>query len=330
MNAYIGIDIAKKTYTVAVRMDGKVKSNEFENKSDGHNKMLKWVKKITQNADRCFVIEATSTYHLDCALFLHQQGETVCVVNPRFIHNFRKALGYENKTDITDAQVIAHYGEVKKPEYWQPPSKNIAILRDLVNRREELLKMRQQEKNRLCIPLVSEKRRKSVQRVIATLNEEINEIEEEIKHLVKNDPKIQKQVELLRTIKGIDRKIAITLVAVIGDINLFANKRELISFLGVNPQNFHFGSSVHHSRLSKNGSAIARKHLFIAAKIGSRWDPIFRKYKEKLIARGKLWKTAICALMRKITGIIYAILKTQNPFSYEIYQKTQEKFQFSD
>ena len=71
MNAYIGIDIAKKTYAVAVRMNGKVKSKEFENKSEGHNKMLRWVMKITRNADCCFIVEATSTYHLDCALFLH-------------------------------------------------------------------------------------------------------------------------------------------------------------------------------------------------------------------------------------------------------------------
>ena len=71
MNAYIGIDIAKKTYAVAVRMNEKVKSKEFENKGDGHSKMLQWVRRITRNADRCFVMEATSTYHLDCALFLH-------------------------------------------------------------------------------------------------------------------------------------------------------------------------------------------------------------------------------------------------------------------
>ena len=225
--------------------------------------------------------------------------------------------------------MIAHYGEVKKPEGWQPPSENIALLRDLVSRREELLKMRRQEKNRLSVPLVSDKRRQSVEEVLLVLQKQLAEIEKEIKALVKGDPEIRKSVELLRTIKGIDWTIAVTLVAIIGDINLFANKHDLISFLGVNPQNFHSGSSVHHSRLSKNGSSIARKHLFIAAKIGSRWNTIFREYKESLMGHGKLWKTAMCALMRKITGIIYAILKTQTPFSYETYQKTCEKFQFS-
>ena len=225
--------------------------------------------------------------------------------------------------------MIAHYGEVKKPEHWQPPSENIALLPDLVSRREELLKIRQQERNRLGVPLVSDKRQESVQKVIAILENELHEIEEKIKCLVKSDPEIKKQVELLRTIKGIDWTIAATLVAIIGDINLFANKHDLISFLGVNPQNSHSGSSVHHSRLSKNGSSIARKHLFIAAKRGSRHDPIFREYKETLMGHRKIWKTAMCALMRKITGIIYAMLKNQTPFSYEIYQQTCEKFQLS-
>ena len=328
MNAYIGIDIAKKTYAVAVRLNEEVKSNEFSNKSDGHKKMLSWVKSITKNAKRHFIMEATSTYHLDCALFLHQKGEIVSIVNPRFIHNFRKALGYENKTDIADAQVIAHFGEVKKPERWQPPSKNIALLRDLVSRREELLKMKQQEKNRLSVPLASENRRKSVQKVIATIDEELKKIETDIKELVKSDPEINKSVQILQTIKGIGWTIAITLIAIIGDITLFHNKHNLIAFLGVNPQNFQSGSSVHYSRMSKNGSSIARKHLFIAAKVASRHDPIFREYKQSLMERGKLWKSAMCALMRKITGIIYAILKTQTPFSYEIYLNKCKKFQF--
>ncbi len=329
MNAYIGIDIAKKSYECSIRADSKIKHKGFGNDYNGHSKMLKWVKSITGNSKRIFVMEATSTYHLDCALFIHQQSETVCIVNPRFVHNFRKALGYENKTDITDAQAIAHYGEVKEPESWQPPSENIALLRDLVSRREELLKMKQQEKNRLSVPLASNIRRKSIEKVLDTIKDELAEIEKEIINLVESDGEIKKSVELLQTIKGIGWTIAVTLVAIIGDINLFHNKHDLISFFGVNPQNFYSGSSVHYSRMSKNGSSIARKHLFIAAKVGSIYDPIFREYKESLMGRGKVWMTAICALMRKITGIIYSILKTQTPFSQEIYHQTCQKFQFS-
>jgi transposase len=329
MNAYIGIDIAKKTYAVAVRINGKSKHKEFDNKADGHRQMLSWAMKATSDNQRCFIMEATSTYHLDCALFLHQHGEIVCVVNPRFVHNFRKALGYENKTDITDAQVIAHFGEVKMPESWKPQSKNITLLRDLISRREELVKMIRQEKNRISVPLASNKRRQSVEKVLATLEEELDEIEKEIQKLTKNDEEIHKSVELLRSIKGIDWTIAVTIVAIIGDINLFNSKHDLISFFGVNPQNSYSGSSVHYSRMSKNGSPTARKHLFIAAKVGSIHDDIFRKYKESLMEQGKLWKTAICALMRKLVGIIYAILKSQTPFSHEIYQRTAEKFQLS-
>ncbi len=73
------------------------------------------------------------------------KGEKIAVVNPRPVHNFRKALKYENKTDLTDAQVLARYGEIKNLRLWEPPSPQIGELRDLVRRREELLKMIGQE-----------------------------------------------------------------------------------------------------------------------------------------------------------------------------------------
>ncbi len=83
--------------------------------------MLKRVKKETGSNQKLFVMEATSTYYVGCAYSLHNKGEKVAVVNPRFTRNFREAMGQANKTDVTDAQIIAHYDEVKELHCWQPP-----------------------------------------------------------------------------------------------------------------------------------------------------------------------------------------------------------------
>ncbi|MCD6531173.1 transposase, partial [bacterium] len=80
------------------------------------------VKKKAGAGELVFVMEATLWYHLDCALFLHSESLRICVVNPRYVHAFRRAMGYENKTDITDAEVLARFGEVRHSNEWRPLS----------------------------------------------------------------------------------------------------------------------------------------------------------------------------------------------------------------
>ncbi len=99
--------------------------------------MLQWIGKLAEESKHC----STSTYYLSCALFLNSWGKKVAVVNPRYVYDLAKAMGYKNKTDLSDAQVLAHFGEVKQSAYWQPPTKKIVQLRCLVKRREELVVM---------------------------------------------------------------------------------------------------------------------------------------------------------------------------------------------
>ena len=326
MIARIGIDIAKKLYSVVILIGEKMLTSEFTNDVKGHAQMMRWVKRATKNIERVFIMEATSTYHLDLALYLFSKGEKVAVVNPRPVHNFRKALDFKNKTDITDAQVIARYGVMKNPKLWEPPTPQIAELRDLVKRREELLKMINQEICRQKTPGFSQTRKESVDRMLMNLKEELAIIETRIREIVKDDEEIKKAVELFQSIFGIGPVVAFTIVAIVGDIMLFRNKGALKAFLGVNPQQFRSGSSINYSRMSKNGSAIARKHLYMAARVAAHDGGIFQEYVTSLMAKGRCYNSAIAALMRKMTGIIYAVWSTETPFSEDIYYQIKKKF----
>ena len=329
MPANIGIDIAKRTYAVAVKIGEKASTGEFSNDVKGHSQMMRWIKKITKNADRLFIMEATSTYHLDLAIWLFAKGEKVAVVNPRPVHNFRKALEYENKTDLTDAQVLARYGEIKNLRLWEPPTPQIAELRDLVKRREELLGMINQEICRKKTPGFCDSRIESMERMLKNLKEEKALIEDRIDDIVKNDKEIGKAVKLLQSIFGVGPIVAFTIVAIVGDVSLFANKRAFQAFLGVNPQQFRSGSSINYSRMSKSGSAIARKQLYMAARVAATDGAIFQDYKDSLMAKGRCYKSAIAAIMRKIAGIIYAVWSTETMFSNDIYNQIKAKYEIS-
>ena len=152
-------------------------------------------------------------------------------------------MGYENKTDITDAEVLAHFGEVRCPAEWQPPSEEIVRLRDLVRRREDLVKMIQQGRNRLSVPNLSLQLRESLERVLEFLMGELADVERQIREVVSGDVELSRQVELVESIPWVGFWTAVVILALVGDIKLFRSKRALASYFGVNPQNFESGKS---------------------------------------------------------------------------------------
>ena len=166
-----------------------------------------------------------------------------------------------------------------------------------------------------------------MERMLKILKEEKALIEAKIDEIVKNDDEIGKGVKLLQSIFGIGPIVAFTIVAIVGDVSLFDNKRAFQSFLGVNPQQFRSGSSINYSRMSKSGSAIARKQLYMAARVAATDGGIFRDYKDSLMAKGRCYKSAIAAIMRKIAGIIYAVWSSETPFSIDIYNEIKAKYE---
>jgi len=194
----------------------------------------------------------------------------VCVVNPCYVHDFRRAMGYENKTDITDAEVLARFGEVRHSNEWRPLSVHTAKLRDLVRRREDLLRMVKQERNRLSVPGLSRGVRESLERMLEFLGKQLEEIEGLIREVVESDDDLRRQKDLLETIDGVGFWTAVVVLVLVGNIGLFRDKRALASYFGVNPQNFESGKSVR----------------------------IFREYKERLVSRGNR-RRPHCALLCK-------------------------------
>ncbi|SDL34803.1 transposase, partial [Lacicoccus qingdaonensis] len=68
------------------------------------------------------------------------------------------------------------------------------------------------------------------------------------------------------------------------------------------------------TKLSKRGSPYLRRAIWQAAFVASNQDPALTAYYQKLRNRGKVHGTAVGAVARKLTHIIFAIMRDKKPY----------------
>ena len=119
----------------------------------------------------------------------------------------------------------------------------------------------------------------------------------------------------LHTIPGIGMIAAATILAEIGDINRFKSSSALVAFAGIDPtvrQSGEFSST--HNHMSKRGSPYLRHAIFLAATTCSFHNSPLNAYYKKKREQGKHHLTATGAVARKLTTVIYAVLRDGKPY----------------
>lgn len=119
----------------------------------------------------------------------------------------------------------------------------------------------------------------------------------------------------LHTIPGIGIIGAATILAEIGDISRFKNFSALVAFAGIDPtvrQSGEFNST--HNHMSKRGSPYLRHAIFLAATTCSFHNSPLNAYYKKKRDQGKHHLTATGAVARKLTTVIYAVLRDSKPY----------------
>jgi transposase len=305
----IGIDIAKSKFDAAALRNNKYKTKVFRNTPEGFREFAAWLEAFPEPH---VCLEATGRYGEALALFLLDYGLAVSVINPAQIHAFGKAELSRTKTDKSDAKLIARYCQSQRPPLWQPPTPAVRQLQALVRRLENLLEMRQMERNRLegaDTPV-----RRSIQTLLATLEAEIAATRERIREHIDQDPDLKSRRDLLDSIPGVGEATIAVLLATLGDISRFNNARCVAAFAGLSPAERQSGKWKGHTRLSKTGDALLRKALYLPALVAWRHNPLIKAFCERLRARGKNGKLIACAAMRKLLVLAYGVLKSGQPF----------------
>jgi transposase len=303
----VGIDVSKDGFDVAVL--GEKRTRQFANTKKEIGKLVRW---LSQLQPQLIVVEASGGYEEALVLALFEAGLPVALVSPQRVRQYAKAKGRLAKTDPLDAQLLAEYGKAIQPRLFVGKSEERKQLSGLVGRRNQLNAMLQAEKNRLRTQ--SGTIRNSLQKVIACLEAELQEMDEEIQSLLQAHTDLQAQEKLLRSAKSIGPVTAATLLADLPELGQL-DRQQIAALVGVAPMNSDSGKKRGY-RKTKGGRPEVRRTLYMATLSGIRHNPVLKPHYQQLRTRGKEKKVAITACMRKLLVILNAMVRDQQPFRY--------------
>jgi transposase len=303
---FVGIDVAKDSMEVAV-YEGKEQWN-FINDESGLTKLVTKMKKLFPHL---IVLEATGGYEKTVTAELQSEGFPVAVVNPRQIRDFARSVGILAKTDILDAKVIAHFAAKIQPAPRILPTEEAKKMGAILMRRRQVITMLTAEKNRLhqAAPAV----RKRVQTHVTWLEQELNDINKELKQMVQDDPEWKEKDEIIQSVPGVGPNMSFTLLADFPELGRL-NRKQIAALGGVAPFNRDSGK-MRGKRTIWGGRDIVRTATYMAAFVAVRCNPLLKSFFNRLIATGKPRKVALVACMRKLLCILNAMLKSRTTWN---------------
>lgn len=188
----LGVDVSKSKFDVALLREDEYLLATFDNDSVGFVKLRKWLKKRKVDILHA-CLEATGRYGDELALFLHEAGYQVSMVNPVRIQSYAASQLKRNKTDKEDAKLIAHFCATQAPEPWTPPLQVQQELQAMVRHLDALQLMRQQESNRLQAGVPSTAVREVLEAHIAFLDEQIGQLAQRIRDHIEQHPDLKQR-----------------------------------------------------------------------------------------------------------------------------------------
>jgi transposase len=302
---FIGIDIGKSTFVAATELEGK--SVSFSNTSEGFECFYKQYE--SQLKEGLVVVENTGGYEYALVRFLLQHQIAVHRAHARQVKSFIASLGTTAKTDALDAKGLRRYAEERHARL------RCMVLEDevrfqlkgLTARRQELVTMRAQEKNRYQSPGMVASVRMNVEEHIEYLTQAIERMDEAIEVVFVQHPHLATQRKVLETVPGIGKVTATLLLAQLEELGTI-DRRAIAALTGTAPFARDSGTLKGY-RSTWGGRTEVKAALFIAALSAARSHSLLGEYYQDLIARGKHKMVALVALMRKIIVIANARLR---------------------
>lgn len=146
-------------------------------------------------------------------------------------------------------------------------------------------------------------------RLIGELDDEIREIEAEIKQIVDS------LGTTILTIPGIGYATAASILAEIGDFSNFETPDKILAFVGMSPSTYQSGKLTNcYAHMEKRGSKYLRFALYNATKYVCKWESTFAIYLTKKRNEGKHYNVAISHAAKKLVRLIFALEKSKLPF----------------
>lgn len=304
---YIGIDIGKNSFVVAVY--GSKKIYEYDNSPTGIKAFINEFKNKLKHA--LSILETTGGYEMRLLLMLCESGYAVHRANTRKVKRFIQSYGNDAKTDKLDARALALYGyeRAQRLALFSPQSTKALALFELVQRRNDLKQMLVAEKNRLKAPR-ADIIKKSCHVMLEVLNNQLTAITEEINALIEADSVLKAKKAVLKTIPGIGDIIANELLVLLPELGSLT-RRKIASLAGLAPKANDSGQFSGYRCIS-HGRCGIKPLLFLAAMAARNSNSSLKDFYNQLVSTGKKKMVALTALMRKIIVIANARIRDFN------------------
>lgn len=320
---FIGIDIASTSFTSAVlTAPGQLTlaATSFENSPDGFRMFHQWLSNhaITpENSAVC--MEATGVYGEALCYFLAAQGYRLAVEPPLKVKRAFKQAGH--KTDAVDSVQIAEYAHrfFDELNFWMPKNTILEQIKVLLAAREQF--STQLVANTMALKTLQRKHiqtpraNQAYQVTIEHLQEQIHDIDQEIKRLIDEDPMFRHLVALMISIPGVGMLLASNLLVLTqGFINPVSAK-QLAAHAGICPYQHLSGSSVYkRPRSRRYGPSMLRKLLYLSALSLRTHNLEFQKYFLRKVTEGKSKRLVINNISNKLLKIICAVVSSKTQF----------------
>jgi transposase len=259
------------------------------------------------------VLEATGGYHRAVVAALAAAALPLVVINPRQVRDFAKATGQLAKTDVLDARAVAHFAEAVRPTPRPLPDAQTEELRALLARRRQLIAMRTAEQNRL--ENAPRRLRADIEAHIAWLNQRVATLDDDLDTTLRASPVWRERETLYRSVPGIGPVCARTLMLDLPELGTLSRQR-IAALVGVAPFNRDSGT-LRGTRTTWGGRAHVRAALYMSTLVAVRYNPVLKRFYERLCAAGKAKKVALTACMRKLLTILNAMAKYQKPWQVQ-------------
>jgi transposase len=301
---FVGIDVSQAHLDIAVRPGASFSIAHHE------SAIATLVEQLRPLSPTLILLEATGGMEIPLTSALATAGLPVVVVNPRQVRDFAKASGRLAKTDALDAQMLAQFAEVMRPQPRPLPDAEARALTALVARRRQLVEMLTAEKNRLLS--ASSPIRKRVRAHIAWLERELEHTNTELSEAIRHSPVWREKDDLLQSVPGVGPVLTSTLLASLPELGTLTHK-QIAALVGVAPLNRDSGT-LRGRRTVWGGRAQVRAVLYMGAIVAARFNQVIRVFYQRLKRAGKAKKVTLTACMRKLLTILNAMLKHRTPW----------------
>lgn len=312
----LGLDIAKATFDACLQLPtGSLHRRTFTNNREGFEQLTQWLHTHGQAPARVG-IEATGSYWMALAHYLHAQKLPVCVLNPAYVKAHGQSTGSRTKTDRSDARLIADYLATHRCETWDPLPSELEELRELMRFYADVTGLAVSAAQR-GEGLRTGPARELQEQLAQTLEEFAQNVLRRAREQTRQHENLERVFERLDSVPGIAQ---ITALILLSELPRGHTARKVAGWAGVTPRQEESGTSLHRApRLCKQGSQYVRRSLYWPAITALRCNPAMQAFAKRLEAAGLNKMQIVGAAMHKLLRWSVGVLNSGKMFDPSLH-----------